>query len=196
MCPRCGLPFAGSGIDHLCEGCRRRAPRFDRARACALYDVGSDFGSPLATALHRYKYKPDPALAPVLADFLASRCPYRADYDVLVPVPLHLERLRWRGFNQAALLARRLARQWALPLDPFGLTRTRATPPQVGLDETERRRNVAGAFAVPRPERVRRRRILLIDDVYTTGATVNECARVLKRAGARRVDVLVLARVL
>jgi ComF family protein len=196
MCPRCGVPFAGRGIDHLCDGCRRRSPRFDRARACALYDGGSDPGSPLASALHQYKYKPDATLAPLLADLLASRCPYRNDYDVLLPVPLHLERLRWRGFNQAALLARRLARQWTLRLDPFVLVRIRATPPQVGLDEAQRRRNITGAFAVRCADRVRRRKVLLVDDVYTTGATVNECARVLKKAGARRVDVLVLARVL
>jgi len=196
MCPHCGLPFAGVGIDHLCDRCRRRPPRFDQARACALYDTGPETPSPLAAVVHQFKYNRDVTLAPLLADLLAARCPYGNHYDVLVPVPLHIERLRWRGFNQAVLLARRLARLWSVHLDPFLLTRIRPTPPQVGLDEGERRRNIVGAFAVRHVERIRRRRVLLVDDVYTTGATVNECARVLKRNGARRVDVLVLARVM
>jgi len=115
-------------------------------------------------------------------------------HDLLVPVPLHLRRLRWRGFNQALLLTRPLAQRCGARLDPFVLARTRPTSPQVGLDEAARRRNIAGAFAVRDPAVVRRRSVLLIDDVYTTGATVEECARVLRRAGASRVDVLVLAR--
>jgi ComF family protein len=111
-------------------------------------------------------------------------------------VPLHLRRLRWRGFNQAQLLAAALAARGDLAVDPFALVRHRPTPPQVGLDATARRRNVVGAFAVPDPFRVRAKRVLLVDDVYTSGATTNECSRVLRAAGARRVDVCVLARAL
>jgi ComF family protein len=111
-----------------------------------------------------------------------------------MPVPLHVSRLRWRGFNQAQLLATPLARQAGVPLDALSLERIRHTRPQVELTEAERRRNVAHAFRVTRPGRVHRRRILLVDDVYTTGATVDECSRELKRAGAASVDVLVLAR--
>jgi len=111
---------------------------------------------------------------------------------VIIPVPLHISRLRWRGFNQAHLLARHLPGQGVI--DPYSSTRIRPTRPQVDLRESERRRNVAGAFRVTRPERIDGQRILLVDDVLTTGATVDECAGALRRAGARSVDVLVLAR--
>ena len=117
-----------------------------------------------------------------------------ANYDVVIPVPLHLARLRWRGFNQASLLARRVAARRQVPVDVFSVERARATQPQVELDEKGRRRNVAQAFRVSCSARIRKRRVLLVDDVYTTGSTVNECSRALRHAGAARVDVLVLAR--
>lgn len=165
------------------------------ARACATYVASAPESAPLKRALQRYKYVPDVSLAPALGRLLLAHCPLTpVSYDVLVPVPLHIRRLRWRGFNQAQLLARHVARQHRLPLDPFSLERARATDPQVELDDDARRRNVAGAFVVPDPARVRGRRVLLVDDVYTTGATANECSRTLLRAGARHVDVLVLAR--
>ncbi len=160
-----------------------------------MYDGVAGASSPLAAALHRYKYGRDTTLAPALAELLSDHCPLSVNHDVIVPVPLHIRRLRWRGFNQALLLAKPLAKRFGVPLDPFILRRTRATPPQVSLGEADRRRNIAGAFAVRIPGLVRDRSALLVDDVYTTGATVNECARALRRAGARRVDVLVLARV-
>jgi ComF family protein len=130
-----------------------------------------------------------------LGELLLERCPLslRA-YDVIIPVPLHVSRLRWRGFNQSQHLALSLASAAGIPLDSFILERVRPTRPQVQLNEAERRRNVARAFHVARPERVRGRRVLLIDDVYTTGATVDECSRVLLRNGCAHVDVLVLAR--
>jgi ComF family protein len=150
----------------------------------------------LATALHRYKYGRDVTLAPILARLLTRGCPHRPEYDLLIPVPLHVSRLRWRGFNQSLLLTKELARSWEMPLDPFVLRRCRSTPPQVGLDERARRRNVRGAFTVVDRTSIKGRSVLLVDDVFTTGATVNECAATLRRAGARCVDVLVLARVL
>jgi predicted amidophosphoribosyltransferase len=104
--------------------------------------------------------------------------------------------LRWRGFNQSLLLAQSLARDWKVAVDPFTLRRSRPTPPQVGLDENARRRNVGGAFAVAKGASVKGLSVLLIDDVFTTGATANECAATLRRAGAHGVDVLVLARAL
>jgi ComF family protein len=192
LCPSCGESFPGSGPDHHCSRCLARPPHFDRARACALYR--SDRSSPLIDVLHRFKYGRDVTLAPLLGDFLADRCPLPVDHDLLVPVPLDLGRLRWRGFNQAAALARALAARRRRPLHPMALQRCRATPPQVGLGEDDRRRNMAGAFAVRDRTVVHGRAILLIDDVMTTGATVEECAKTLRRAGARRVDVVVLAR--
>lgn len=197
LCPTCGLPFAGRARDHACTICRKRRRRFDRARACLLYERGqSPDQSPLARVLHDHKYQRDVTLAAQLGNLLIDHCPLAVDHDVIVPVPLHPQRLRWRGFNQSHLLARRLGRHAAVPVDPFVLARVRPTPPQVGLNEADRRRNVAGAFAVTSATALANTRALLVDDVYTTGATVEECARVLKRAGTHQVDVLVLARVL
>lgn len=192
LCPSCGECFAGAGPDHLCSRCAQRRPHFDRARACAVY--GRDRTSPLIDALHRFKYERDVTLAPVLGRFLRERCPLRIDHDVVVPVPLDLERLRWRGFNQAAMLAAALARPARLGVAARALRRCRPTAPQVGLDEAERRRNVAGAFAVRERTAVADKRVLLVDDVMTTGATVDECAKMLRGAGAVAVDVAVLAR--
>ncbi len=114
--------------------------------------------------------------------------------DVVLPVPLHPIRLRQREFNQSLLLAHELSRELRLPLLFDILERNRWTRPQVELDGEERRKNVRKAFSIKRPEQIERLRVLLIDDVYTTGATVNECARVLKKAGAKAVHVLTLAR--
>ena len=113
--------------------------------------------------------------------------------DIIVPVPLHRRRLLWRGFNQSLELSRVLARRTGRPVLLKGLTRIRNTPPQTRLGFRERRANIKGAFAAD-AEQVRGRNALLVDDVYTTGATLRECARTLKRAGAARVSVLVLAR--
>lgn len=192
LCPSCGLCFAGPGTDHRCGRCLRREPYFNRARACALYSA--DQPSPLIEALHRFKYARDVTLAGVLGGFLAQHAPLTIEHDLVIPVPLHRERLRWRGFNQSVVLARAAARRSRRPVAPTLLEKRRATAPQVGLGEAERRHNIRGAFAVTDTAAVRRRSVLLVDDVMTTGATVNECARTLRRAGARRVDVLVLAR--
>jgi ComF family protein len=113
--------------------------------------------------------------------------------DLLVPVPLHRKRLRERGFNQALLLARELSRQTQIPYEARILQKKKATPPQVQLNGEEREEGVKGVFHVTRRDGVEGKTILLIDDVYTTGATVNECSKVLIRGGAKRVDVLTLA---
>ena len=118
------------------------------------------------------------------------------DFDLIVPVPLHPRRLRWRGFNQSVLLGREVGRAWGLRLDPFVLKRRKETAPQSGLALKERRPNVRGAFAVVPRRSVEGLRLLLVDDIYTSGATVNECARVLLRSGAREVQVLTLGRTL
>jgi ComF family protein len=115
-------------------------------------------------------------------------------YDLIVPVPLHAERLRWRGFNQSLILSRAVGQARQIEVDPFLLERIRPTVPQTQLSESERRANVHGAFAVVAPERLKGKRILLVDDVYTSGATVEECAKVLCRGGAAVVDVFTLAR--
>jgi len=196
LCNRCGAPFGTlADADHSCGRCLTQPPAFGRARACAIYDAAQTAHDPVKSVLQRYKYNRAVGLARPLGQLLIERCPLPlAAYDVMVPVPLHLSRLRWRGFNQAYLLAGMLGRAAGVGVDPFSLQRIRSTLPQVELTEAERRRNVARAFRVVRPERLRSQRILLVDDVYTTGATVAECTRALCAAGARSVDVLVLAR--
>jgi ComF family protein len=195
FCPRCGLPLA-SGPGHLCGRCLARPPAFSRLRAIACYRP-SEERDPLGVALRALKYGRRRALAQPLSMLLADRFPLDpSDYDVVAPVPLHLERLRGRGFNQALLLAREPARRFALPVDPALMVRVRSTPPQVGLDEAERRRNVRRAFALTVGRRVEGSRILLVDDVCTSTATVDACASVLAQEGAASIDVLVVARAL
>ncbi len=192
-CFRCGFPFElEAGPEALCGACAVRAPRFHRARAALAYD---DASRALALDLKRAGRRDG---LPVFAAWMAHAAPdLLAEADLLVPAPLHWRKLAARRFNQSAWLAQALARETGLAVDLFSLARTRGGPSQAGLDPRQRRRNVAGAFRVRphRRARVAGRRVLLIDDVYTTGATANACARALRRAGAAHVDVLTLARV-
>jgi ComF family protein len=152
----------------------------------------------LRNALHLFKYRLQRQLAGILADIMTARLYSLAEewrYDIIMPVPLHPRRLRNRGFNQSLCLASAIGRHVGVPLDRFNLMRVRWTASQVGLAERERAANVRGAFAVSRPEAVRDKCVLLIDDIFTSGSTVNECSRMLMRAGAEAVDVLTLARV-
>jgi len=130
-------------------------------------------------------------------EYLGDQLPVSPDdYEVVIPVPLHWRRLWWRGFNQAALLAAEVAHRLDLPLDTTAMSRRRFTTPQTSRHHDERIKNVRRAFTVTHPERIENRRVLIVDDVMTTGATVDECARVLIAAGALSVDVFTLARVL
>ncbi len=149
-------------------------------------------------AVHALKFGGKTALANPLGDLMAEAGPAVLPVEVvdcLVPVPLHPTREAERGFNQSMLLARRVSRRWGIPVRPRALRRQRFTRPQTDLDADERRRNVRGAFALSRRAAVDGRHVLLIDDVFTTGATVSECARVLLDAGAATVGVLTVARV-
>lgn len=191
QCNICGLPYASQAdTSRPCARCLAKTPSYRSARSCLIYDTTS----PLAALIRRFKYDRDVGLAPILASLLLRHLPALYPFDLILPVPLHRERLGWRGFNQAVLLGRRLSRHTRKPLLLRSLVRQRATRPQVELGEADRLHNVRDAFAVSDPDLVDRRRILLIDDVFTTGATVDECARTLRRAGAIQVDVLTLAR--
>ena len=192
-CAVCGEPFkADLESVHTCAACRKKRPVYDQALAAGMYE------DRLRRAVHALKYNGRTELAPALAGYMAKHLaspfyPVRA--DLILPVPLHKNRLRMRGFNQALLLARALYPQDRERIRADVLGRQVDTTPQVRLKGEQRRKNVRGAFAVSMPEVVRDRSIILVDDVYTTGATVNECARVLKKAGAVSVLVLTLARV-
>jgi ComF family protein len=191
-CACCGLPFpvALEG-ENLCAACLAEPPAFDSARAILAYDDNS------RGAILALKHADRLDLVPGFTRWLArAGAAVRDDADLIVPVPLHPWRLWRRRYNQAAELARRLARDWAMACDPHALIRGRATPSQGAMPSAKaRRRNVQRAFQVRDPAAVRGRRILLLDDVVTTGATVQACARALKRAGAAKVHVLALARV-
>ena len=193
-CARCGLPFAiEAAQDAICGDCARVPPVFDRARAAFLYEGA---GRELILA---FKMADRSWLAPRLATWLQrTAAPLLPEADVVVPVPLHRWRLLARRFNQAAVLARLMARQADVVMVPDLLIRTRRTATQTRLSRVERRRNVRGAFAVRRSRAplVAGRNVLLVDDVMTTGATVSACARALRKAGAARVDVATLARAL
>ncbi len=192
LCPCCGIPFPSTeGPDHLCGDCLTAEKPYALARSVGRYE------GTLLEAIHRFKYRGKPGVGKVLgkimADFAGSIWDMEA-FSLIIPVPLHRKRLRQRGFNQAVVLARVIAKRFALPLDFTALRRTLPTAPQVGLGRQERSANVRGAFSAVRPERIAGRRLLLVDDVYTTGSTLAECASVLMRAGAEAVAVLTLAR--
>ena len=196
FCVICGLPFgsfeAGGKASSRCEACRRRRPPFAYARAVTLY------GDTVREALHAFKFRGKPSLSRALGDLVAAEgagvIPVES-VDCLIPVPLHPQREAERGFNQSALLARRVGRRWEIPVLEGVLRRTAPTRSQTELSGDERRRNVSGAFTLRRPRAVTDRHVLLIDDIFTTGATVSECSRVLLNGGAATVGVLTVARV-
>lgn len=196
LCLCCGLPFhATTGPDHLCYKCQTQPPPFRQARAWAFYQTGDSTPQPLSNAIQAFKYHRRLDVGKALAKLGAVQNPFVEQlYDLIIPVPLHLKRLRWRGFNQSLLLARAIGQGKQIPVDPFLLERVRPTAPQTELTEKERKNNVRGAFAISVPEHLQGASVLLIDDVYTSGATVNECAQVLRQNGARAVDVFTLAR--
>ena len=198
LCTVCGRPFIdASGDDHLCGVCLSRTPYFARARAWACYPREEMSEHPLRRVVQKFKYGRRVSLGKPLGRLMAQGCQEflsECAVDVIIPVPLHPKRLRWRGFNQSVLLARQVSRALDVPMDPFVLCRSKQTPPQTQLTEEERRKNVRGAFSLNPHKPVEGRRVLLVDDVYTSGATVNECSRSLKRAGAEEVYVLTLAR--
>jgi ComF family protein len=191
LCDRLGIPmpYEIGGLT-ISAAAAADPPPYDRARAVAAY-AGS-----MRTLVHALKFHDRHDVRRLLGKWLveAGR-DLVADTEIAVPVPLARRRLLARRFNQAAILAREVARLSGLAYEPLLLERTRATASQVGLTRGQRRRNVSGAFAVPprMASRVQGRKVLLIDDVITTGSTVGACARALRRAGAARVDVLALA---
>jgi ComF family protein len=192
-CERLGIPFAydpGPGV--LSMQAISDPPAYGRARAVARYDE-------VARALvHALKYGDRLDLAPIMGGWMArAGAALLAEADALVPVPLHWRRLWARRFNQSALLAQAVAHRCGLAVGGRALQRVQATPQQVGLSRAERAVNVQGAFRVPADGKheVAGRRLVLIDDVMTSGATADACARALLRAGAKSVDVLVFTRV-
>lgn len=205
LCSICGermvSPYAFSEEEGapVCGLCRRLAPPYEKATAYGSYDSG------LRELIHLLKYDGvRPAanvLGRMLADAITDLQPFFAGGRILVvPVPLHRRKLRQRGFNQSELIARAALKLKADPdhfqLQGSLLERRRETHSQIGLSSHQRRQNMRGAFAVVKPEEVKGRTVLLVDDVFTTGTTLSECARVLRRAGASKVYAATVARTL
>ena len=192
-CERLGTPLpVDLGVTLLSPAAMVDPPVFDRARAVARYD---DVARKL---VHRLKYSDRLDCAQALGTMMArAGAELTAEADVIVPVPLHRWRLWRRRFNQAMALARVVSRNSAIPCEPFLLARVKRTHSQVGLTKAQRQENLQGAFKVPPEARARLadKRVLLVDDVLTTGSTANAAARALLRGGAKAVDVLAFARV-
>ena len=190
LCVRCGAQFATeSGGDHICGTCLHRPPSFVLARSLVLY------APPVSTLLHRLKYGGDRTVLSSLRHLAApfDFSPF-ASCDLIIPIPLHLKRLRERGLNQSLLLAHVLFPQEAQAIHSDILIRIRDTVPQTGLGGKARRKNLRAAFAVTRAADITGKDVCLVDDVFTTGATVTECAGTLMRAGAKKIRVVTMAR--
>lgn len=192
-CARCGRPFPSPvataySPNHVCQSCAERPPAY--TRAWTLYP----YLPPLQDAVCLFKYRGKIALASPLARLMIDRLPPLDCVDLLMPVPLHARRLREREFNQSLLLADRIGRHLDTPVSFTNLLRIIPSPAQTTLSRKDRLMNLRGAFALRHPESISGKRILLIDDVFTTGATVNECAKTLRKAGSGDVYALTLAR--
>lgn len=189
-CTCCGLPYA-AGEDHLCGTCLGPDPyAFDFARSPFLYQP------PISSLLLALKFaNRTDSLTPLGTLSAASGVlAVFSEPDIILPVPLHITRLRQRGFNQALLLARHCFPQWRDRIAPSLLIRTRATAPQSSLSGRERRRNCSGCFALTDASSVADKKVLLVDDVFTTGSTLNECARTVGRHNPERIEVFAVAR--
>lgn len=189
LCTICGAPFISrTGIDHVCGKCLRDPPFFTKARAAFEYD------GPVRSLLKKTKFQDDRYALKTICEITAKNladisC---SDPGLLVPVPLHASRLRQRGFNQALELTKGIFH--GLPIDIGLLVRHKKTPPQTGLGWERRRRNVEDAFYVTSRFKKTCSRITIIDDIFTTGSTVNACAKALKKVGFEQIEVFTIAR--
>lgn len=205
-CQRCALPLQ-PGQDELCEICEDQPPMFDHGVAAL------DYSLPWSSVLAQLKFQQDPALAEVLAKLLLPPILHRWQLkpipgqpalqrlragapSLIVPVPLSSQRLQERGYNQAALLARQLGKQLRLPVNTHILAKHRHTPRLMSLHAQERQQRIRGAFTVAPTSQpaLKNRHVAVVDDILTTGATLNEISRVLWQAGAREISVWVVAR--
>jgi len=190
-CTRCGEPFPGISDMHLCGECIKDPPPFETARSLFVFKERA------RDLVLRLKFRKDLSTLSVLEHVLTRHTDtgmFPADIDLIVPVPLDKSGLRRRGYNQALLMADCLAKHLHKPIDRVHLVKLKKTPPQIGLTRAQRRRNIQGAFSVKGRNCFLGKTILLVDDVFTTGATVRSCSRVLLQAGARLVRVLTFAR--
>jgi ComF family protein len=191
LCPVCGTPFlTEDGVDHTCGDCLKNPPLH-------ICRSATHFSGPVQELIHRFKYGYRVHLSQPLGLLAANALqPFQSEAapDMILPVPLHRKRLRQRGFNQSQLIAGVLAKKWGVPLVTGNLRRVRWTEPQTTLDAAERRDNVRGAFDLRYPQRLEGKRVLLVDDVLTTGSTLRACAEPLREAGAAAIFAVTVAR--
>ncbi len=195
-CFECGVPadlsYAYPHEEFVCGVCRQDPYQFDQARSLGFYDTV------LRTTIHHFKYRKQMGVLPevdLLLEKYFAQNPGFCQGFMVSPIPLHFNKMKERGFDQAFLIARQVARVLKLPLAGGLLRRIKATSSQATLTRAERARNIKGAFEVSRPDLLAGKNILLVDDVFTTGATVNEAAKILKKEGAAKVYVFTLGRV-
>jgi len=188
-CPRCAIPYEQAQTHGECGACQKQPPAYTRAIALYCYAPPVDY------FIRELKFRQQLGLACLLGEQLARRLVAESVRpDVIIPIPLHRARLRERGYNQALEIARPLARALGVPLDYRSLVRVRATAPQTGMTVAERRKNLRGAFALRNTDVVGKLRVALVDDVMTTGSTVQAAAHCLRAAGAHEVEIWVIAR--
>lgn len=193
FCERCGKPYDGSiTVKFICSDCKSSKIYFDRARSAVGYD------GIVKKALHLYKYRSALWIEPMLAQILTTTMQKDLDsskWDSIIPVPLHFVKFNERGFNQSERLSKSISKVTAIPVNKNVLKRIKYTETQTALDKTKRSENVKNAFLVKDNSGwMNGKKIILVDDVMTTGATVNECARMLRRAGVAKIDVWTFAR--
>jgi len=189
-CTCCGRSFSSGDDNHLCGDCLNSSWHFDKARSIFVYEAI------IAGLIHGLKYSGNMTGLETF-QHLSKQSPVLGDLhtpDFILPVPLHIKRLRQRGFNQALLLTKKLFPNEKEKIKYDILLRQTDTPTQTGLSGKERRKNLKNAFIVKRPSIITGRNILILDDVLTTGATINECAKVLKKSGCKRVEILTICR--
>jgi ComF family protein len=193
LCCRCGCQFDASvkSGDHYCQNCLKNVPLFDTACSLLRYQ------SPVPEILHRLKYQADSSVFGVLRQIIEHDTGSwsRQECDLVIPVPLHVRKLRRRGFNQSHLLARLVFSDYQEKIAVNLLVRSKNTTSQTGLSGIERRQNLRNAFQVTAPKEVKGKTIWLVDDVFTTGTTVSECSKILRKNGADRIHVWTFARV-
>ena len=203
FCDTCGVPFGyfenlgkdnsaleSDNINHLCSKCIEGSYSFKKARSIAIYEGG------IRDLIISFKYEGKLSFGELLLEILKTNFPGDLDeFDSVVPVPLHIDKLRHREYNQSVILASGIAKFKEVECDLFGLKRTRDTIPQIEIrDASERRRNVRGAFSVATNKSYKEKSVLLVDDVFTTGSTSDECSKMLLKSGAYKVQVLTLTR--
>ena len=193
FCPVCSIPFNFEIDDNaICASCLECEPMFDKSRSAVVYNDAS------RRLILNFKFNDKTSFVHTFVPWLIrAGIELINDADYIIPVPLHHKKLRERRFNQSALIAHEIAKKTKSNYMPDGLIRTRYTVPQKGLSRTARNKNIQGAFLINDPylDEFAHKKILLIDDVLTTGSTLNECARILKNAGAKEVNTLTIARV-